>query len=108
MPPASNPNEELFYELVFQNFSNLIQTNSAETFKLIESFFKNDIERIVDCLDTFPEEQFHIIDSTLTTDHDLIQSLIERHLVSALENESDKEKAKLYMRLQQRHFTLMC
>jgi predicted Abi (CAAX) family protease len=40
--------------------------------------------------------------------HDKIQSLIEKHLMSALENKADSDKAEQYMKLQKLHFRLLC
>lgn len=43
-----------------------------------------------------------------THDHDKIQSLVEKHLMSALERPEDSAKAEEYMNLQKLHFRLLC
>lgn len=43
-----------------------------------------------------------------THHHDKIQSLIEKHLMSALESPEDSAKAEEYMSLQKLHFRLLC
>ena len=100
--------DDQFRRQIAHNFPELVKIDAILAFQLIDEFFPHQQQKILENTKDHPEEQFKYLDTMFKHHHDKIQSLIEKHLMSALETADDRAKAEEYMSLQKLHFRLLC
>jgi len=105
---TASATEDQFRRQITHNFPELVKIDATLAFQLIDEFFPHQQQKILENTNGRPEEQFKYLDTMFKQHHDKIQSLIEKHLMSALETADDRAKAEEYMNLQKLHFRLLC
>jgi len=102
--PESTYREDSFRKAILHNFKGLVSVNAKLTFDLIDDKFDNEHEKFILSIEDFANEQFKYLETMLNARHQMIQNCIEEYLMSGAE----KDRAKAYMRLQNKHLRLLC